>query len=127
MVPVGPLDSLPQEPRLESSEQLLSERAPSCRSVPATTASCMAWRLGTSFSIPVRHAERLAIDNNHYPYRATLIYAALGDRDRAFEALAQTAEREPQRIPLLLTWPEMAPLRGDPRFSAVEKRFGLPQ
>jgi tetratricopeptide (TPR) repeat protein len=72
-------------------------------------------------------AQRLAIDNADYPYRATLIYAALGDRDRAFEALAQTAEREPQRIPLLLTWPEMAPLRGDPRFSAVGKRFGLPE
>jgi tetratricopeptide (TPR) repeat protein len=71
-------------------------------------------------------AERLAIENERYPYRATIIYAALEDLDRAFEALAQTAEREPQRIPLLLTWPEMAPLRSDPRFSAVQKRFGLP-
>jgi serine/threonine protein kinase len=71
-------------------------------------------------------AERLAIENDPYPYRAAIIYAALGDLDRAFEALAQTAEREPQRIPLLLTWPEMAPLRSDPRFSAVQKRFGLP-
>jgi len=25
-----------------------------------------------------------------------------------------------------LTWPEMASLRGDPRFAAIEKRFGLP-
>jgi serine/threonine-protein kinase len=71
-------------------------------------------------------AERLAIENASYPYRATIIYAALGDLDRAFEALAQTAEREPQRIPLLLTWPEMASLRSGPRFSAVQKRFGLP-
>jgi len=71
-------------------------------------------------------AERLAIANERYPYRATIIYAALGDLDRAFDALAQTAEREPQRIPLLLTWPEMAPLRSDRRLSAVQKRFGLP-
>ena len=71
-------------------------------------------------------AKRLAIENERYPYRATIIYAALGDLDRAFDALAQTAEREPQRIPLLLTWPEMAPLRSDPRLSAVQKRFGLP-
>jgi tetratricopeptide (TPR) repeat protein len=71
-------------------------------------------------------AERLAAANARYPYRATIIYAALGDLDRAFEALNETASREPQRIPLLLTWPEMAPLRGDPRFSAVQKRFGLP-
>jgi serine/threonine protein kinase/tetratricopeptide (TPR) repeat protein len=71
-------------------------------------------------------AERLAAENDQYPYRATIIYAALGDRDRAFEALERTAEREPQRVPLLLTWPEMAPLRDDPRFAAVRKRFGLP-
>ena len=71
-------------------------------------------------------AERLAIENAQYPYRAAIIFAALGDRDRAFEALERTAEREPQRVPLLLTWPEMAPLRDDPRFAAVRKRFGLP-
>ncbi len=70
-------------------------------------------------------AERLAAENDQYPYRATIIYAALGDADRAFEALQRTADREPQRVPLLLTWPEIAPLRGDPRFAAMEKRFGL--
>ena len=71
-------------------------------------------------------AEKLAAENRGYPYRATIIYAALGDFDRAFEALNQTAEREPQRVPLLLTWPEMASLRADPRLAAVRKRFGLP-
>jgi eukaryotic-like serine/threonine-protein kinase len=71
-------------------------------------------------------AETLAIENAQYPYRAAIIYAALGDRDRAFEALDRTAEREPQRVPLLLTWPEMAPLRDDPRFTLIRKRFGLP-
>ena len=71
-------------------------------------------------------AEKLAIENAQYPFRTAIIYAALGDRDRAFEALDRTAEREPQRVPLLLTWPEMAPLRGDPRFTAIKKRFGLP-
>ena len=71
-------------------------------------------------------AERLAAENDQYPFRATIIYAALGDSDRAFEALERTAEREPHRIPLLLTWPEMASLRGDPRFAAMQKRFGLP-
>jgi serine/threonine protein kinase/tetratricopeptide (TPR) repeat protein len=71
-------------------------------------------------------AERLAIKNDQYPYRATIIYAALGDFDRAFEALERTAEREPQRVPLLLTWPEIAPLMADPRLAAFQKRFGLP-
>ena len=71
-------------------------------------------------------AERLAIENAQYPYRAAIIYAALEDRDRAFEALERTTEREPQRVPLLLTWPEMAPLRDDPRLTLIKKRFGLP-
>jgi serine/threonine-protein kinase len=71
-------------------------------------------------------AERLAAENNDYPHRAALIYAALGDRDRAFDALARTAEQQPQRIPLLLTYPELAPLRGDPRMTAIQRRFGLP-
>jgi eukaryotic-like serine/threonine-protein kinase len=71
-------------------------------------------------------AEKLAIENAQFPYRAAIIYAALGDRDRAFEALDRTAEREPQRVPLLLTWPEIAPLRHDPRFAVLKKRFGLP-
>jgi serine/threonine protein kinase/cytochrome c-type biogenesis protein CcmH/NrfG len=71
-------------------------------------------------------AERLGAENHEYPYRATIIFAALGDRDRAFEALDRTAVREPQRVPLLLTWPEMSALRDDPRFAAIRKRFGLP-
>jgi len=71
-------------------------------------------------------AETLAIENAEYPYRAAIIYAALGDRDRAFDALNRTVDREPQRVPLLLTWPEIAPLRSDPRFAVVKKRFGLP-
>jgi serine/threonine-protein kinase len=71
-------------------------------------------------------AARLAVENDQYPYFVTIIYAALGERDRAFEALDRTAEREPQRVPLLLTWPELAPLQGDPRFAAVKQRFGLP-
>jgi tetratricopeptide (TPR) repeat protein len=71
-------------------------------------------------------AQRLAAENQQYAFRATIIYAALGDLDRAFEALNRTAESEPQRVPLLLTWPEMAPLRADPRFAAIRTRFGLP-
>ena len=71
-------------------------------------------------------AERLAAENDQFPYRAAITYAALGDRDRAFEALNRTAEQEPQRVPLLLTWPEIAELRGDPRLSAIRKRFRLP-
>jgi serine/threonine-protein kinase len=60
------------------------------------------------------------------PYHETIIYAALGDLDRAFEALDRAAVAEPQRIPIALTYPELAVLRGDPRLAAFRQRFGLP-
>jgi len=69
--------------------------------------------------------ERLAATHDH-PFRLAVIYAALGDTDRAFEALDRAAVRVPQRAGLLLRDPEMAPLRGDPRFDAIRKKLGLP-
>jgi hypothetical protein len=70
-------------------------------------------------------ARKLAqyIDN---PYAETIFFAALGDIDRAFDALERTAVHEPQRVGLLLTWPETAALRADPRLAAFRRRFGLP-
>ena len=56
-----------------------------------------------------------------------MIYTALGDKDRAFEALERTAFVEPQRLPLLLAYPEIAVLlRGDPRLVSLRQRFRLP-
>jgi serine/threonine-protein kinase len=60
------------------------------------------------------------------PYSETIYYTALGDMDRAFDALERAAVREPQRVPLLLIWPETAALRKDPRLAAFRKKFGLP-
>jgi tetratricopeptide (TPR) repeat protein len=69
--------------------------------------------------------ERMAAAPDH-PYRLAIIYAALGDKDRALVALDQAADTLPQRVGLLLMYPEMAPLRGDPRFAAVRRKLGLP-
>jgi hypothetical protein len=57
--------------------------------------------------------------------RAVVIYTALGDHDRAFEALDRAAASEPQRVPILLTYPEVAPLHGDPRMAEYRRRFNL--
>jgi tetratricopeptide (TPR) repeat protein/tRNA A-37 threonylcarbamoyl transferase component Bud32 len=70
-------------------------------------------------------AERLTATHVH-PFRLAVIYAALGDNDRAFEALDRAAVSLPQRVGLLLRDPEMAALRGDPRFDAVREKLGLP-
>jgi len=64
--------------------------------------------------------------DNHYPYRQLVIYTALGDKDRAFDALERATVTDPQRIGLILAFPETALLRGDPRLAAFRKRFGLP-
>ncbi len=42
------------------------------------------------------------------PYHETVIYAALGDLDRAFEALDRAGCRGAAAGPMLLTYPEMA-------------------
>jgi tetratricopeptide (TPR) repeat protein/tRNA A-37 threonylcarbamoyl transferase component Bud32 len=70
--------------------------------------------------------EGLAAADDH-PFRLAVIYAALGDNDRAFEALDRAAVWVPQRVGLLLRDPEMAALRSDPRFDAVRKKLGLPR
>jgi hypothetical protein len=70
--------------------------------------------------------ERMAATHDH-PFRLAVIYAALGDNDRAFEALDRAAISVPHRVAVdLLREPEMATLRGDPRFDAVRKKLGLP-
>ena len=71
-------------------------------------------------------AERLAARHQDYPHRRAIIYAALGDKDRTFEALDQLALLEPHRVVDLLSYPELSALRSDPRFAALRRRFGLP-
>ena len=59
-------------------------------------------------------------------YRLAIIYAALGDNDRALLALDRAADILPQRVGLLMMYPEMASLRGDARFAAIRRKLGLP-
>jgi TolB-like protein/Flp pilus assembly protein TadD len=59
--------------------------------------------------------------------RFFLIYACLGDKDRALEyAEKMYAEHEPL-LPTFLTYPETAWLRTDPAFAALRERIGLPR
>ena len=71
-------------------------------------------------------AETLAAANRGYPFREAIIYAALRDKDRAFEALERMRVSEPQRLPIVLVQPELERLRGDPRFKALQKTLKLP-
>jgi tetratricopeptide (TPR) repeat protein len=72
-------------------------------------------------------AETLVQEHEGDDSRVAIIYAALGDKDRAFEALERAALVEPHRVPrTLMIYPEMAVLRGDPRLVALRQRFRLP-
>jgi len=70
-------------------------------------------------------AEALAVRHAANPYRLAIIYAALDQKDRAFDALDRMTLVESQRVGLLLGWPEMAGLRGDPRFAEIRRKYGL--
>jgi hypothetical protein len=56
-----------------------------------------------------------------------LTFAGLGDKDQTFEALDRMTSLGPFRIGRVLTFPEFALLRGDPRVKALRKKVGLPE
>ena len=46
--------------------------------------------------------------------------------DRALLVLDRAADILPQRVGLMMMYPEMASLRGDTRFAAIRRKLGLP-
>jgi tetratricopeptide (TPR) repeat protein len=71
-------------------------------------------------------AERLLDAHKGFPIRELGIYIALGDMDRAFDALERMLVRDPQRIALHLMAPEMAAVRAHPRYASIRRRLKLP-
>lgn len=72
-------------------------------------------------------AQSLAARHPDAPSRTMLIYAGLGDKERAYEALRRTAEINWWRAATWLHRPELALLRDDPRMPALKKMLGLPE
>lgn len=56
---------------------------------------------------------------------AALIYAQLGDKDAAFEALNRAWEARESRFLRLMIDPYLDPLRGDSRYAALVEKLGL--
>jgi serine/threonine protein kinase/Tfp pilus assembly protein PilF len=86
------------------------------------------WQLAQSYVLMGRRgdAESLLAESNDAPYRQATIYTALGDKDRAFEALERLAVLQQHQVGKILASPEMAALRGDSRLTVLRNRFGLP-
>jgi serine/threonine-protein kinase len=70
-------------------------------------------------------AEKMAIGTN--PFNQAMIFAGLGDKERALEAMERSTAAGPFRVGRQLTWPELALIRNDPRMKALRKKVGLPQ
>jgi tetratricopeptide (TPR) repeat protein len=84
--------------------------------------------LGYAYAISGRRAEAedLLERNAGFPQRQALIYAGLGDKDRAVEAVERLAALNANRAGAYLTFPEMSLLRGDPRAAALRRKLDLP-
>ena len=80
-----------------------------------------------------KKAAEVKIKIEHFPagdfvwhYDAALFYAALGDKDRAFQFLERDQKEGGGWFPFLNADPRLAPLRSDPRFRDLVRRVGLP-
>jgi tetratricopeptide (TPR) repeat protein len=60
------------------------------------------------------------------PYSRGVIYAALGDVDRAFQFLEESVRTNDVETLILPADPRLQPLHADPRFAALRRRMGLP-
>lgn len=54
------------------------------------------------------------------------VHAALGEKDEAFRRLEAAYQSRHPLMPWIRVWPELAPLRGDPRLDDLARRIGLP-
>src|SRR5262249_40031132 len=58
-------------------------------------------------------------------YQMAAIYAALGEKEAAFEALQKSLEERADRLAYLKVDPRLKPLRNDPRFTNILQKIGF--
>jgi TolB-like protein len=84
--------------------------------------------LGRAYALAGRRedAERIA-RIQWRPIEQAAIFVALGEKDRAIEALERAIPLGPVRLGRDLTYEEFAAIRSDPRLKALRKKVGLPE
>jgi hypothetical protein len=82
--------------------------------------------LGYAYAVTDRRAEAEALAHTaaNVPLTQAIIYAGLGDHDRAFATLERGATAGDPKMGGVLTYPEMIALRQDPRYEALRRRIG---
>jgi eukaryotic-like serine/threonine-protein kinase len=73
-------------------------------------------------------AELKELSHRRYvsPYGIAMIYAALGDKEQAFQWLERANEERNTELVFLRVDPRVDPLRDDPRFQELVKGVGIP-
>ena len=82
------------------------------------------WKAALTSAIQVREAQRK--QGNSSAYGIAVLYASLGDRDRAFQWLNVAYKERDLGMERLKTDPWLDPLRSDPRLEELIKKVGLP-
>ena len=70
-------------------------------------------------------AEKMAIGAGFF--NQAVVFAGLGDKERALKAMEGSVAAGPFRVGRQLTFPELALIRGDPRMKTLRKKVGLPE
>lgn len=73
-----------------------------------------------------RAAEQIANEQTEFAFHQALVFAGMGDKERAMEALTRMTELGPARLGRALSLPELALIRSDPRVKALRRQVRLP-
>jgi hypothetical protein len=96
----------------------------------ATTVAALAHALAVfgrrADAVPLLR-ELEAVTSGYRPsYEIATVYAALGDRDRAFAALDRAVRERSHAVVLMRADPVLDPIRDDARFAKIAKQVGFP-
>jgi TolB-like protein len=80
----------------------------------------------TAARVIANNLERLSKQSYYDPIKIAYIYAALGEKDRAFDWLEKAYDERSVGMQWINVTPRLDNLRADPRFSSLQRRIGLP-
>ena len=97
-------------------------------SLPGDLSASGSGILGRAYALAGRREDAERIGTAQWrPIPQAGIFIALGDKNRAIEALERAIPLGPVRLGRALTDPEFASLRGDPRVKSLRRKIGLPE
>jgi TolB-like protein/DNA-binding winged helix-turn-helix (wHTH) protein/Tfp pilus assembly protein PilF len=71
-------------------------------------------------------AEKIAVAYRNWPWLQAIVYAGLGDKERAYTGLQQMAATGDPRVGTYSQIPELSILKGDPRLAELRRSLNLP-